>query len=97
MSSSVVQLPRQKYYDKKNNPRVTRKYKEVSRRVRKCQTACGIINKGSRSIMKHKKVSRSLSLGSCTTLLDMDCLVYIAAAVALALASKPSLEVDNVF
>ena len=32
-----------------------------------------------------------------TTLLVMDCLVYIAAAAALALASKPSHQVDNVF
>ena len=38
-----------------------------------------------------------LLLMSCTTLLIMDCLVYIAAAAALALASKLSLQVGNVF
>ena len=37
-------------------------------------------------MMKHCKLSSSLSLGSYTTLLVMDCLVYIAAAAALALA-----------
>ena len=47
--------------------------------------------------MKDQKLSRSLSLGSCTTLLNMDCCVYIAAAAALLLASKPSMQVDNVF
>ena len=47
--------------------------------------------------MKHQKSSRSFSLGSCITLLVMDCLVYIAAVAALPLASKTSLQVDNVF
>ena len=47
--------------------------------------------------MKHCKLSSSLSLGSCTTLLVLNCLIYIAAAAALALALKPSLQVDNVF
>ena len=48
--------------------------------------------------MKHQQLSRSHILGSCTTLLVMDFLdlVYIAAAVVLAIASKPSLQVDNV-
>ena len=36
------------------------------------------------------------SLGRCTTLFVMNCLVYIAAAAALALASKPTHQVDNV-
>ena len=47
--------------------------------------------------MQNCKLSSSLSLGSWTILLVMDCLVYITAAAALALASKPSLQVDNVF
>ena len=38
--------------------------------------------------MKHHKLSRSLSLGSYTTLLVMDCLAYIAAA---AIGAKPDL------
>ena len=47
-------------------------------------------------VNKHHETSENLSLESFTTLLVMACHVDIAAA-ALALASKPSLQVDNVF
>ena len=87
MCSSVVQLPRLTYSDRITTQQISegfRKFQEVSKRVKKSQEAWGLIKKGSRSIMKHRKLSRSLSLRSCTTLLVMDCLVYIAAAAGMA-------------
>ena len=83
-----------KTFWQKNNPRITSLIKspEVSRRLGQHQDAWGIIN-----TMKHQKLSRSLSLGRWTKLLLMDCLVYIAAAAVLALASKPLLKIDVVF
>ena len=47
--------------------------------------------------MKHCNCQVASVLESVLHRLIMDCFVYIAAAAAVALASKPSLQVDSVF
>ena len=101
----IVQLPRPEPFATQELSHSFRKSQEVPGKVKKRQEESGSIKKSSGSIMKHNKKSRSLCLGSCTPLLDKDCFVYIAAAPftkpppcdALLLASKPSIQVDNVF
>ena len=70
-------------------------YDEVSGSLQKSQEESGNVRKHetsstkvSRSILKHQKLLNIVSHGSCAKLLVLDSLVYIAAAAALALASK---------
>ena len=60
-----------KYSDKKTHKKqqFQKEKKEVSKKIQKSHKSCAIINKGSRSILKYCKMSSSLSLGSCTTLI----------------------------
>ena len=95
MSCSEVQLPRTNHSDRTTT-------QELSGSLRKSQEESGIVSKHEESSTKGPKASWSIR--NCQeafvlkAVLHYDCLAHIdAAAAALAIASKLSLQVDHVF